>query len=340
MKINHSNIEAYLLDYLEGNLNPMLTAELMVFLTEHPEYEKSMPSLDFLLPVAENAKYADKESLKKNLNDIPEINPRNFEEFCIAYSEKLLQQSDIIRLFRYIGNDPEKHNILHLYSTLKVTPDEQIVYQQKSLLKKPVPFAISKKHLYYALSLAALIVLIFLISIRHNTSNVHPISELTIQESFPANSHTENTQTLKIEKQAASDRSQTLAPVSSASEIQGAIETPVEHNTSARELPAMKSLNPIAINSIPPPDNEFPLSYPVLSPINHKKDQPANSDSEGLISSLIARVDIWKTAKTAIEGFNQLTESQLSISKIYDENGRASMLVSTESYSIESFAKK
>jgi hypothetical protein len=51
-------------------------------------------------------------------------------------------------------------------------------------------------------------------------------------------------------------------------------------------------------------------------------------------------VDIWKTAKTAIEGFNQLTESQLSISKVYDENGHASMLLSTESYSIESFTKK
>lgn len=340
MKINHSNIEAYLLDYLEGNLNPMLTAELMVFLTEHPEYEKSMPSLDFLLPVADHSKYPDKESLKKDFNDISEINPANFEEFCIAYSEKLLQQPDIIRLFKYIGNDPKKHNILHLYSTLKVTPDKQIIYKQKSLLKKPVPFIVNKKHLYFALSIAALIVLVFLVAIPHNSSNVQPISELTVQKSFPANAHTENTENLKIEKQVAPDHSQAPEPVSSISDLQGTNETHMELTPSEREIPDMESLDPIAVNSIPPPDNEFPLSYPVLTPTNHKKDQTVNSDSEGLISSLIAHVDIWKTAKTAIEGFNQLTESQLSISKVYDENGRASMLLSTESYSIESFTKK
>lgn len=338
--INPSNIEAYLLDYLEGNLNPMLTAELMVFLTDHPEYEKSMPSLDFLLPVAENASFLDKENLKKDFNDIPEINSANFEEFCIAYSEKLLQQSDIIRLFRYIGNDLKKQNILHLYSRLKVTPDAKIVYKQKSLLKKPVPFFTNRKHLYYAFSLAAFIVLVFLISIPRNTLKVHPISDVTIQKSFPANSHSPDKEVIKIEKPAEADRSQAHASVSYTSEIQAQTQTPVEQNPSARELPAMKSLNPIAINSIPPPDNAFPLSYPALSPSYHKPDAPHPSESEGLFSSLIARVDIWKTAKTAIEGFNQLTESQLSISKTYDENGRPSMLLSTESYSIESFTKK
>ncbi|HEX2394613.1 MAG TPA: hypothetical protein VHI78_04665, partial [Bacteroidales bacterium] len=43
MTINRNNFEEYLLDYLEGNLDPLLTAELMAFIAENPRYEKFVP---------------------------------------------------------------------------------------------------------------------------------------------------------------------------------------------------------------------------------------------------------------------------------------------------------
>jgi hypothetical protein len=344
MKINHKNIEAYLLDYLEGNLDPMVTAELMAFLTEHPEYEKCMPALDFLMPVATVAKYTGKDALKKDFCDIPYINAGNFEEFCIAYSEQLLQQPEIDRLFQYIGNDSHKQEIVSLYSKLRVMPDEKIKFTGKSKLKKPVPFRITLPRADYILSIAAALMLVYLlIKPRFNheenqmalanypvTGNAAPTSEKVIDSRQQAN-EIMNSSVYEI---AVTSYPKKTSPLDD--KKPDAASTPA-----SAEAFAMQSLEPITVNSLQPVDHAFPITSPALSKPDHPKRESDQSESEGLLSTLLARVDIWKTAKTAIQGFNQLTEAQLSISKTYDEQGRVSgMLFNTESYSIESSTKK
>ncbi len=344
MKINHTNIEAYLLDYLEGNLDPMVTAELLAFLTDHPEYEKSMPELDFLMPVGAVTKYPCKDALKKDFCDIATIDARNFEEFCIAYSEKILQQPEIDRLFQYIGTDSRKQEILTLYSKLRLIPDEKIKFPGKSKLKKPVPFGITFPRVAYIFSIAAALTLVFLLinpSFNHEENQIavtgYPVAVNTAPTSEPVT----NTQQQTNEIMNASVHD--IAITSSQTKT-----TPVQNKktetgfaASSAEAFAMRSLDPITINSLPPADHVFPITSPVLSKPDHQKRENNDATSEGLLSTLLARVDIWKTAKTAIEGFNQLTEAQLSISKTYDEQGRVSgMLFNTESYSIESSTKK
>jgi hypothetical protein len=81
------------------------------------------------------------------------------------------------------------------------------------------------------------------------------------------------------------------------------------------------------------PKTNHVLSDPELP---RKRTRPEWIDSESLLGNLISRVNLWKTAETAIDGFNYLTEAQLSIAKTTDENGNTMGLVlNTESYSIE-----
>jgi hypothetical protein len=56
---------------------------------------------------------------------------------------------------------------------------------------------------------------------------------------------------------------------------------------------------------------------------------------------LINRLNFWKAAETAVTGFNYLTESQLSLEKKTDEQGRLTeLLITTESYTISGYKMK
>ncbi len=108
MTIHKGNIEAYLLDYLEGNLDALLTAELMAFLSENPEYEKWIPEYDGHICLEAGPVFEDKPFLKKDFKDVPLINEHNFDEFCIASAEGLLEEKDRTRLDEYHGYAPGK----------------------------------------------------------------------------------------------------------------------------------------------------------------------------------------------------------------------------------------
>jgi hypothetical protein len=60
---------------------------------------------------------------------------------------------------------------------------------------------------------------------------------------------------------------------------------------------------------------------------------PENESS--LVNALLKRINFWKAAETAVSGFNYLTESQLSLTRNTDENGRLrGLALEMEDYSI------
>lgn len=65
--ITKENIEAYLLDLLEGNLSPDEVKELEAFLKDNPQYKEMIDGYDssLVLMADKNIKFEDKESLKR-----------------------------------------------------------------------------------------------------------------------------------------------------------------------------------------------------------------------------------------------------------------------------------
>jgi hypothetical protein len=343
MTINRNNIEAYVLDYLEGNLDPLLIADLMAFLAENPEFENYIPDYDNRISISDSRKYAQKNLLKKGFSDVASITRENFDEFCIAAAEGLLNEMNINRLSDYLALHPEKKHNMELYRQLKLIPDYTLIFNGKSTLKKPVPHIPKLRYLYYALGIAAsFALLVMLVSKRPgNTAFTESIpirdeSAATGRQQVPAEIIIETTpqkqKRVSPDKAPASSMFASTLPVATdlpASQVKPQVPLPLDPIKTSNIIASAKN-PPLAFQSL---RNSFSKTHEKGT--TREKSDPSDSYTEGLISALIDKVDFWKTAETAIRGFNYLTEASVAIDKTTDESGKLTgLLLSMDSYTI------
>ncbi|MFO7369942.1 MAG: hypothetical protein R6X09_06710 [Bacteroidales bacterium] len=345
MTINRNNFEAYLLDYLEGNLDPLLTADLMAFLAEYPEYESYIPEFDTRIALNGNHEYHQKNRLKKDFADVPEITPGNFDEFCIASCEGLLDEADLKRLSDFVVRHPEKRQELNLYTRIKLQPDTSVVFANKALLKKNVSFALKPRFMYYALGIAASLALLLMLISKKPAESVYTYTQLPEKEEVvvPVVRPDHVATTGESAKQEAP---QTHAPVKNHIKA-----TPAEASLPgireiAAEDPVLRPIESIVTQGVSTASANSSADLSKMAGIIQSHPEPgalaavdpvSHENDEGLLRSLISRVDFWKTAEKALQGFNYLTEANLDIDKTLDENGRLSgILLNTDSYKISS----
>ncbi len=160
MAIDPKNIEALLVDYLEGRLSKDEAKEIEYYLNQNPHLLEDIRDFNSLYLIPEEEKMIDKSYLKKDLKDF-EINYSNFEEFCIAKVEKDLNDSDNERFKKFLNNNPQLKKDFEIYKKVFLKSDKSIFFPLKSELKHID--SIKKNtvyNLYYSLSLAASVVLI------------------------------------------------------------------------------------------------------------------------------------------------------------------------------------
>lgn len=334
MTINRNNFEAYLLDYLEGNLDPLLTADLMAFLAEHPEFEKFLPDYDGQLALSDTCAFGNTASLKKDFADVPSITSRNFDEFCVASCENLLGESDRMRLSAYILQHPEKQHDLELYRQIRLVPDRAIRYPDKAGLKKNQG-KVALRYLYYAVAIAASFLLIFLLVNRKPAGPVSPETRWVSEQPAAGSSPSSDFQPMVAES------FQETIPVN---QVWHARPSPaVNHATDedillpAQALAELEPLTgyPLSVAEVPPQ-----LTRRLAADMNpeipgESRSTDANTFAGSFLGSLLGRVNFWKTAETALAGFNYLTESQLSFGRTTDEQGKVTgLLIGSESYTI------
>jgi hypothetical protein len=340
MTIHKGNIEAYLLDYLEGNLDALLTAELMAFLSENPEYEKWIPEYDGHICLEAGPVFEDKQNLKKDFKDIPLIHEPNFDEFCIASTEGLLEEKDRIRLNEYIDVHPEKRRDYDVYEKLFLQPDYLLVYPDKKSLKKREPIVIPLRFIAYAIGVAASIALLFLLVSRQP-------SEQVVSGKVPEKSTIDPKQKNKPVPEttipAVSSEAMTSVPVRN--QTRENPDNPKEAVILAVNNPDIQPLaaiEPIRNTKISPefarPGIHKVIRYtetPVIYPESREMASGAVITPARLLGSLVKKLNLWKAAESAVTGFNYLTESRLSLVRTTDENGKFSSLsLESEDYVI------
>lgn len=140
MNIDIKNYQAYILDYYEGNLSEKQAAKLMSFLEKHPDLKKEFEEFEVIElrdDCDTDVTYQHKGLLKK---PEPEYNlpvtDENFELFCIAEAEGLLNEKETEELNRFVAQDPSFRNTREKYALAFAKPDEKIVFQSKEDLKK------------------------------------------------------------------------------------------------------------------------------------------------------------------------------------------------------------
>ena len=335
MKIDRNNYKFYLALYHEKSLDPVRTAELMLFISENPYLEEFLDYPAELLLNPDQLSFYDKEQLKKDFCDVSAIHESNFDEFCIAYAEGLLSESDKIRLNKYLDQHPDKKNDFLLYQQLQVEPNLHIRYPSRASLKKSVPFFVNRKIILLTASIAAAIVLLFLLF----SVNPEKPSNSNLYSSQDESSGTiflyyKKPPQLSEEPSAAvADRpSVSFTRISPASSID---ETDPETRAQVSHQPALKSINPvhtISLVSYIPHDITLSSHDPYLhqaenSQLDSIEDPYLIEPSVSGFLSYVRNLNAWETTRLLVKGFNALTESSLSIEKVSDDEGNIQELI-------------
>lgn len=133
MKIDRSNYEIWLIDWLDGNLSDLKAEELKTFLNENPELREEFDELVKINLKPSEKTFPHKNQLKKSPADLPLA---QFEYLCVAYLENDLSVAQQTELKEIIDLDPEKKRSFELIQKTKLAPACDGYKHKNQLIKK------------------------------------------------------------------------------------------------------------------------------------------------------------------------------------------------------------
>jgi len=136
--ITKENIDAYLLDFLEGNLNPSELLELKTFLRENPSFN---PDFELVNLDKDNLPNFNKASLKKNLVFEPtafqEIQEGTIEEkMFVASAENVLSETELIHFKNHLIGNSLAQKEFDIFKKTRFEADDSIIFPNVSQLKR------------------------------------------------------------------------------------------------------------------------------------------------------------------------------------------------------------
>jgi hypothetical protein len=136
--ITKENIEAYLLDFLEGNLKTNELLELETFLAENPTYKADF---ELLYLDQDEPNVFDKESLKKKTifepNVFQAVQEGTIEEkILVSATENVLSESEMIHFNNYLINNIDAQKEFAIYQKTRFEADVSIIFPNVSRLKR------------------------------------------------------------------------------------------------------------------------------------------------------------------------------------------------------------
>lgn len=125
------NYEAYLLDYVEENLSPVLIAELMLFFENNPELKEDLTAFEIHELKPAQAEVLDKTLLKKEI-----ITALNYEDVLIAEVEGLNTPETSRELMLFLTKNPTLNAVSLAYQQTKLIGEKVIFNDKEALFKK------------------------------------------------------------------------------------------------------------------------------------------------------------------------------------------------------------
>ncbi|NOU18237.1 MAG: hypothetical protein HOO91_11845 [Bacteroidales bacterium] len=176
MKINRYNYEVFLIDYLDGTLNPSLAGELIVFLEQNPELKNQFDGLEDVVLTDETISYPNKANLKKKSFSRNGIENES-EYLYIASIEGEISDKEKVRLDAMVKKDHTRNFDLLLYQKTIIQPSHSIVFPNKTRLKRtsiiPIRYSTLKRSIGIAASIGLLLSIYTIGKILVNTNSSH-----------------------------------------------------------------------------------------------------------------------------------------------------------------------
>ena len=136
--ITKENIEAYLLDFLEGNLKTNELLELETFLAENPTYKADF---ELLYLDQDEPNVFNKESLKKKTifepNVFQAVQEGTIEEkILVSATENVLTEAEMVHFNNYLIDNLDAQKEFAIYKNTRFEADDSIIFPNVSQLKR------------------------------------------------------------------------------------------------------------------------------------------------------------------------------------------------------------
>lgn len=345
MRINRNNYEAFFLDFVEGRLDNSSTLEMLAFLRKNPELKEELEAFsDIRLP--DKAEVFEDKSLLKKLNfSDSEVNFKNFEDFCIAYHEKILTPAESEKLLYYLAKYPDKLIDFQQYGRLYLKADKNLFFEAKPFLqRKHQPFLNRKVILRWTAVAAGIVLAVAVfyrspvkeIKVTNGNKQLVVTKDNNIEEAINQHSNSEK------------DSGKDNLPFSNVSKKYDKKPEKIDVvETSKEDLEYIAPIEVAEIEKAPVSDRiEIKLSrdtalLAVMAEEEFKLEQETKFSEDGnTIKNIFKKkttkkgnrkISLWDVAEVTLKGYNQLSEKDILLHRETDENGKLTAIaVETE----------
>lgn len=346
MKIDRSNYENFLLDYLEGNLPEESRHLVEKFLAANPDIEEEFRNAKGFDFIHSETHSLNKSPLFRSLNDIEEITDHNFEEFCIAYYEGDLDDAARQKLERIIRFDPNKKTLFELHGKIHIQPDLNIKYPRKRELKKPVVIRL-RRYVSFASAGAAALFIGFIIYFLSREPQVLPQTELSqetaLHKDSPVASSLPEVKTISepIEINKKVSKSKPVHPLTQLAVI----------DTTRESTPGtviLAAIDPIETKLQADHETASPVVQPPIDKFSPPPQQLVRVTENKSTGSAIQKYRVinretlfWSAVQAGVKGFNTLTENELALDTEQNRKGQITGLkINAENFTFQRKFKK
>ena len=338
ININRNNYEEYFIDFLDGNLSQSEENAVLLFLDQNTDLKDELGSYQGELVLDEEISYSHKQELKKEAI-LSGTNATNFDELCIASLENDLNDTEEKKFAEYLKENEEKQKEYDLFKLTHVEKDASIVCPDISRLKKK---AFSFKRNYYAISVAATIIILIAIYLLLPKQNIdktileNQIAEVSKDSNPQLVDQVENESSneielnkielinnnkLQVNNQLLKIELKDSEPINTENiidnhEPQIAKLSPTEINYNFKNDARTMHLAEVRIEKVLLESNSEEKNYLTIrgflaSAFNERVLNKKEKD----------KVELFDIAQAGVKGINKITGSNMRLERKYDENG-------------------
>jgi len=154
MKITRDNYEVYFIDFLDDKLSPEDMKTLISFLEQNPDLAQELDGMSTCILEPQNHFFINKEEIKKT-DSIQSETFNEFDYLCIAELEEDITRKEKLHLENLLKEDINKHKQQKLFLKTKLKPNKDIIFKNKSIIKRIPLLHIRESSFRIALSIAA-----------------------------------------------------------------------------------------------------------------------------------------------------------------------------------------
>lgn len=372
-KTDRTNYEAFVISYLDGTLDPVETAELLLFLEQNPDLKEEVSGIaPLVLNPDEEIRYNFKEVLTQPA-DVNAVNltDANYQHYFIAAHEGDLSPVGLNAVKTYVGNHPVLKKEYELYAAARLVADPAIRFPNPGQLKKPLLTGI-RKLIYLGAAAASILILVTLYL------RIEPVGSPGIAEKIGGRE-------IQDEKTADKKNKRLVNPAGIASPVT----TPVKEKPAVKEDNSVKGKTDIEspsssernsekinritgrqiLNNTPEPFNssarnfysdlfeditkaqesmlarleqevaETPENTPAITRTGRRVGNLIRNGAQ-IASQVNQSFSGWMLADIGIEGINALTDNDLKLERIANPDGSTGKVRITENGSGYAFSRK